>query len=226
MSDRRWLTALSRFGARHVDGVVVPSETMATELSVTNTVVPFGIDAEMFRPIPRAEARERVGWDPDGTYVLFPYESTRPEKDYPRARRIVDACPVDAELKQVSGVDYAEMPYYMNASDALLVTSRRESGPMVVKEAAACNLPVVSTDVGFVERTLTDVDNSFVTDSDATLVSSLNDVLASGARSNGRDVLDGLDLDVMGEQLVDVYERVLEERGGRASLPSPRSVTR
>jgi len=103
MSDRRWLTALSRFGARHVDGVVVPSETMATELSVTNTVVPFGIDAEMFRPIPRAEARERVRWDPDGTYVLFPYESTRPEKDYPRARRIVDACPVDAGLKQVSG---------------------------------------------------------------------------------------------------------------------------
>ncbi|SFR88890.1 Glycosyl transferases group 1 [Halomicrobium zhouii] len=226
MSDRRWLTALSRFGARRADGVVVPSDAMAAELSVNNAVVPFGIDAEMFRPIPRDEARERVGWDPDGTYVLFPYESTRPEKDYPRARRIVEGCTADAELKQVSGVDYEEMPYYMNASDALLVTSQRESGPMVVKEAAACNVPVVSTGVGFVERTLTDVDNSFVADSDATLTSSLDDVLASDARSNGRAVLDGLGLDAMGEQLLGVYERVLDERGERAALPSPRSVTR
>lgn len=221
MSDRSWLTALSQFGARCADEVVVPSSEMADELSRSSTVVPFGIDTDMFRPIPQSEARERVGWDPGANCVLFPYESGRPEKDYPRARRIIDALDVDANLKQVSGVDYELMPYYMNASDALLVTSKRESGPMVVKEAAACNVPVVSTNVGFVDRTLADVDRSYVCDSDAELARSLRTVLERGERSNGRDVLDGLDVDAMGERLVEVYRRALSGRGRRHSVISP-----
>ena len=224
MSDRRWLTAISRFGARYADGVVVPSREMASALPEDNDVVPFGIDADLFRPIPRSEARDRLGWDRDGSYVLFPYKSSRPEKDYPRARRIVDEVGRDAELVQVTDADYEEMPYYLNASDALLVTSRRESGPMVVKEAAACNVPVVSTDVGFVDRTLADVRNSFVRDSDAELASALRTVLQGDARSNGREVLDGLGLDVMGERLLDVYRRVLTERGRGESLPASRST--
>jgi len=211
MSDRRWLTAISRFGARRADAVVLPSRAMGPVVGTDRVVVPFGIDTDLFRPIPRDEARERVGWDRDGSYVLFPYKRDQPEKNFERARRIADRVGVDAELRQVSGVDYAEMPLYLNASDALLVTSHRESGPMVVKEAAACNVPVVSTDVGFARRTLADVDNSFVADSDVGLTDSLADVLTSDGRSNGRDVLDGLGLDVMGERLLDVYDRALDE---------------
>ncbi len=218
MSDRRWLTAISRFGARRADATVVPSRRMASALPEDGTVVPFGIDTDLFRPMPRAEARERVDWDRDGTYVLFPYERSRPEKDYPRARRVVDAVRADAELVELTDADYEEMPYYLNASDAVLVTSRRESGPMVVKEAAACNVPVVSTDVGFVRRTLADVDGSYVRESDGELAFALNAVIESGERSNGREVLDGLGLDVMGERLVDVYQRALDGRS-RAKHP-------
>lgn len=209
MSDRRWLSEISRFGARHADAVVLPSEAMAADLGHEHSVIPFGIDTEKFRPIPRAAARERVGWDPEGRYVLFPYKTNRPEKDYPRAQEIVDRLDVEAELKQISDVPYELMPYYLNASDALLITSTRESGPMVVKEAASCNVPVVSTDVGFVRRTLSDVEPSTVADSDDRLVATLEEIVRAGARSNGREAVDGLSLDVMGERLLDVYQRAV-----------------
>lgn len=208
MSDRRWLTTLSKVGARGADEVVLPSSAMASAVDCDHTVVPFGIDLERFRPIPQEVARDRLGWELDETVVLFPYDTTRPEKDYPRAESVVEEAAVDADLRTVTDVPYEKMPYYMNACDALLMTSTRESGPMVVKEAAACNLPVVSTDVGFVRDTLEDVDNSAVCRSDRELVDGLERVL-EGGRSDARDSVDGLGLATMGERLVDVYERAL-----------------
>src|SRR5215218_5643285 len=48
-------------------------------------VLPVGIDVHRFRPIPRAEARARIGLDPDGPYLLFPHDPSRPLKRHDRA---------------------------------------------------------------------------------------------------------------------------------------------
>jgi len=55
---------------------------------------------------------------------------------------------VRAQLHYMRGVSNAEVPLWMNASHALLLTSAHEGSPTVVKEALACGLPVVSVDVG------------------------------------------------------------------------------
>ena len=204
---RPWLTALSRMGARGADAVVLPSRACAAAVPGEHPVVPFGVDLDRFRPVDRTEARERVGWDTDERVVLFPYEPTRPEKDYGRARRAVEAADADADLRVLTGVPHEEMPLYMNASDAVLVTSKREVGPMVVKEAAACNVPVVSTDVGFVRETLAGVSNSAVCADESALVDGLEAVLDGERRSDGREAVDGLGVDRMGERLAAVYRR-------------------
>ena len=215
MSDRRWLTELSRFGARHADATVLPSEAMRPALDGNGEQfhVPFGVDLDRFRPVDRETARERVGWETDRPVVLFPYDGTRPEKGYDRARRVVERADVDADLRTITGVPHEEMPDYMNASDVLLVASDRESGPMVVKEAAACNLPVVSTDVGFVRRTLSGVSHSYVRTDEAGLAAALEAAVEGPRRSDARAALEGLDLETMGERLVDVYERAIDGRG-------------
>lgn len=210
MGERGWLDRWSRFAARHSDAVVVPSARLARELDGPHELIPFGVDTDLFRPIDRERARERVGWDPERRHVLFPYDPDRSVKDYPRAARLVGRLPDDVALQTVSGVPYEEMPHYMNASDALLVTSERESGPMVVREAAACNVPVVSTDVGFVADVLAGVENCHVADADDDLVAALESVLADGGRSDGRTAVDSLGLDRMAERLVDTYRRALD----------------
>ena len=209
MSDRSWLRSLSRFGARRADAAIVPSRPMARELEAPHELIPFAVDTDLFRPIPRAEARERVGWETDRPIALFPYDRDRAVKDFPRARRLVERADVDLELRPVTGVEYEAMPYYMNASDVLLVASNRESGPMVVKEAAACNLPIVSTDVGFVRETIGGVRNCTVSDDDTDLIAGLETAVAGG-RSDGRAVVDGLGMETLGERLRAVYDRVLD----------------
>ncbi|WP_435363070.1 glycosyltransferase family 4 protein [Haloarchaeobius sp. DYHT-AS-18] len=209
MSDMTWLRALSQYSARLADEVVLPSQAMAPQLSTDYTHVPFGVDTDQFRPIPRAEARKHVGWSQDETVALFPYETSRAEKDFDRARRVVERADADVTLRSLSGVNYAEMPYYMNASDLLLLTSTRESGPMTVKEAAACNLPVVSTDVGFVRDVVGDVEHCTVSDADPDLTAAVEQVAATGARSDGRQSEELVSHEEMADRLVSVYESAL-----------------
>ena len=217
MSENGWLPRLSTTVASQADAVILPTKAMAANYFGEYSLIPFGVDTELFRPIPQQEARERIGWDSDVPVVLFPYDTSRDVKDFARAKRIVERADVDADLRAVSGVSHDKIPYYMNASDLLLVSSKREAGPMVVKEAAACNLPIVSTDVGFVREVLDGVSNSTVSDSDRELASGVEDVLDRRERSDGRTAIDGLSVDEMADAIVDVYDRVLAERGSKVT---------
>jgi len=114
-----------------------------------------------------------------------------------------------AVLHAVTGVPHEEMPTHMNAADALLLTSKREGSPNSVKEAMACNLPVVATDVGDVADRLRDVTPSHVCRSDAELVDGLVDVLDRGVPSNGRAAIEPLGLERMAARIRDVYENAL-----------------
>ncbi|WP_144905698.1 glycosyltransferase family 4 protein [Halobellus captivus] len=209
MGSSRWLDALSAWTARQCDAVVAPSPAIAARLDCDHHLVPFGVDTDLFEPIPQHEAREQVGWDPDEHVVLFPYPPRRTVKNYPLAERVVAQLPDNVVLKTMWGVPYEKVPVYMNASDTVLVTSRRESGPMVVKEATACGVPVVSTDVGFVADVLEDVPQSFVCSSEAELVEGLRAALtAETSESPSREITH--DLDRMGDQLLRVYHDVLD----------------
>jgi len=202
--------AVSRWCARFSDAVILPSSVMSQRLKPEHTVIPFGVDSAVFRPMDRTTARNQIGWSETANIVLFPYAKNREVKNFPKAQRVVESADIDIELKQMSDVRHEKMPLYMNASDVLLLTSGRESGPMVVKEAVLCNLPVVSTDVGFVGEVLSDVSNSYVCDSESEMADRLDEILKKGARSEGRErLIDEIGLERMGERLFRVYERVL-----------------
>jgi glycosyltransferase involved in cell wall biosynthesis len=109
-------------------------------------VLPTGIDTDRFRPIPRAEARAALGLDPAGRYLLFPADPARAEKRHDRARALADA--EDAELLAYDATPPERVPLYINAAQAVVITSEREGFGLAVLEALACDVPVLSTDVG------------------------------------------------------------------------------
>ena len=212
MGEAGWLKTISRVAASRSDAVIAPSRPVerAVEASTPTYRIPFGVDTDRFRPVDREAARAELGWETDGQVVLFPYPPSREVKNYPLAASVVESLPTDADLRTMSGVPHERVPLHMNASDAVLVTSKRESGPMVVKEAAACNVPVVASDVGFVREVLSDVARSHVCETEAEFVDALEAVLRDGGRADGRDRIDGLGLERMGDRIRDVYAAVLD----------------
>jgi len=213
MGYSKRLDAITRFGIAGADAVVAPSQSVARNVAAPTDLVPFGVDTERFQPMDQAAARAELGWDEEENVVLFPYHPDRDVKDYPRAERVVAATDPDARLEWVAGVPHDEVPVYMNAADAVLVTSKRESGPMVVKEAAACNVPVVSTDVGFARDVLAGVRHSDVADDDDELADALSRALDADTPADGRDRIDVLGVERMAEKLEGVYRRELARRG-------------
>ena len=94
--------------------------------------------------IPREEARRRLGLDPAGRYLLFPHDPARPLKRADRAREVAG----EHRLLIMGRVPPEEVPYWINASNAVLVPSQDEGFGLSVLEALACDVPAFGTPVG------------------------------------------------------------------------------
>jgi len=129
-----------------------------------SAVLPCGPDLGRFRRMPREEARRQLGLDPDGRYLLFPANPTRPEKRHDRAAELADAC--NAELLTGGSIDPDEMPLWVNAANAVLVTSDYEGLGMICIEALACRVPVLSTPVGIAPFVLDGIEGTLCAEYD------------------------------------------------------------
>jgi glycosyltransferase involved in cell wall biosynthesis len=109
-------------------------------------VLPCGADLSRFEPRPRRDARDRLGLDPTVRYLFFPADPERPEKRFERAQRVADAAGV--ELLTGGGIEPADMCDWINASDAVLVTSEYEGFGLICLETLACDVPLLTTPVG------------------------------------------------------------------------------
>jgi teichuronic acid biosynthesis glycosyltransferase TuaC len=111
-----------------------------------SAVLPCGPDLRRFNPLPKGEARDKLGLEPTGRYLLFPADPERPEKRHDRAAKLAAAC--EAQLLTGGAIEPEQMPLWINAANAVLVTSDYEGFGMVTVEALACEVPVLSTPVG------------------------------------------------------------------------------
>jgi glycosyltransferase involved in cell wall biosynthesis len=212
----RLLQAICRHAARRADAIIIVSEHMRSLLGRHRTpvhVFPSGIDFSLFRSIPRDEARRRLGLPADRHLILFAGNPASARKRHGLAQAAVDVLSrtLPAELVVTWGVSHDDMPYYMNACDAMVFTSSQEGSPNVVKEALACDLPVVSVAVGDVPTRLAGVANCEVVpdDAPATIAAALERVLRTGARSTGRRAVQDLDENAIARGVIGVYRSVL-----------------
>jgi teichuronic acid biosynthesis glycosyltransferase TuaC len=121
-----------------------------------SAVLPCGPDLQRFGPQPRAEARRALDLDPDGRFLFFPANPSRPEKRHARAVELAKAC--EADLLTGGSIEPDQMPLWINAANAVLVTSDYEGFGMAAIEALACEVPVLSTPVGIAPYALGGID--------------------------------------------------------------------
>ncbi len=207
-------------------GFFVDERTIVAEALRTNLwsaeLIPMGVDLELFRPIDRLEARERLGLDPHRKYVMFVANPDNKRKRFDLARAAVEQLAANdptVELCPVYKVQHELVPVYMNAGNALVLTSDHEASPCVIKEAMACNLPIASVDCGDVRERITGVDGCFLCDRTVDdIATKLRLALDHPGPSGGREAVKGLSMESTAQQTIAVFTRAARKhRRRRAS---------
>jgi glycosyltransferase involved in cell wall biosynthesis len=211
---------LKRFVARRVDAVIVVAEHLRAPLNRPDAVyLPAGVDLDLFVPMETGEARNRIGLRADRRYLLFPSSPGRVEKRYGLARQAVEILKQtaheaqDVELIALDNIPHERVPLYMNASELMVMTSAFEASPVTIREALACNVPVVSTDVGDAHVILDGVQNCRVVEADPPRIAeALRATLSGPRRIQSRDRMQRYALSAGVERLVDLYRELVRRK--------------
>jgi teichuronic acid biosynthesis glycosyltransferase TuaC len=208
--------AVFRQLARAAAATITNSEAMERVLPPSrrrrNHVIPTGVDLARFQPVDRLSARRRLGWPPDEQCVLFAANPRLGVKNYALAesvcRRAAEVVP-RLRLRVASGLAPSEMPLWMSAADVLLLTSRSEGSPNVVKEAMASELPIVSTPVGDVPERLRGLPGCFVRPAEEQpLADAVVEAMRHGRVPEARVAVASLSLERVARRIAKVYEAV------------------
>ncbi len=191
--------------------IIVKSKDMYNDLGISKArIVPNGVNLDLFKEMDQNECRMSLGWDTHKKHVLFPANPSRQEKDFPLAKGSVDMLGSDVELHVFENVDHQETPRFFNAANVVLLTSKWEGSPNVIKEALACCVPIVTTNVGDVSERLDGVNGCFVaqTRNQEDMAVLLRKALQFEGRTQGREKLlsDGLDNRHVAEKLISIYK--------------------
>lgn len=204
----------SKILCRTVKRVIVKSENIGKYLKLKSyDVIPNGVDFKVFKLNPIFNKKE-IGLNEFEKYILFAGTNDRNEKRYSLAFESVNKLKkngVNVDLLILKGISQEKFVEYLNVADVLLLTSYHEGSPNVVKEALACNLPVVSVDVGDVRERIEGVDNCYIADDNPEDIShKINLILKSGKRSNnGREKISDLSINIIAELINKIYRNIL-----------------
>lgn len=211
-----WVGWLCKRLAPLVDAYTVTSQEHAGQIGRDDAhIIPCGIDTELLRPIPMAEARAALDLDPTKKLVLFAAD-LRPEKRLDVAQAAMSLLHkrgIDADLMVVTNQPHGKMPLFMNACNVMVLTSDAEGSPQTIKEAMACNLPIVSVDVGDVVEVIEGVEGCYLCErTPEDVAAKLAEALARGQRTHGRQAVTELSLDHIAQRMLDLYAKVLQAR--------------
>ena len=200
-----------RFFIKHVwDRTLVKSQRTADQLCLDLPVIPNGVNLKQFSIVDQQSARESCGFEKGKKYIIWCSHPSRSEKRFSLAQEAVSLLHDDGViLYPVYDRPHEDVVRYMCAADALLLTSVSEGSPNVIKEAMACNCPIVSTDVGDVRWITQDVEGTYVAEHDnpETICDCLRRVLRFNKRTNGRDAImqKGLSSKCIAERIIALY---------------------
>jgi teichuronic acid biosynthesis glycosyltransferase TuaC len=206
---------LSKIASRNsAANIFVSKKTMKLMPTGNSFFIPCGVDFKIFYQMDRRTAKQKLDLNDEVKYILFSSGFENKVKNYPLAKKAVSILTVKTgeiiELLELKKYNREEVALLMNAVDVALLTSSAEGSPQFIKESMACNLPIVSTDVGDVKEIIGHVDGCYISSFDPyDVAEKLNNAIIFGKKTSGCFEVKKFDIDVIAHEIVDVYKTLL-----------------
>lgn len=178
-------------------------------------IIPNGINKEKFnsRPINRNQSSNFTNGEKT---VLFLGNKADVRKNYPLAEAAVTELNLpDVELVSPYPVSHDDVPTFLKTANVIVVPSLMEGSPNVVKEAMACNCPIVATDIGDVKWVIGDTEGCYVSSFNskdfADKIKLALQFSSSKGRTNGNERIStlGLDSETIANRIIEIYKAAL-----------------
>jgi teichuronic acid biosynthesis glycosyltransferase TuaC len=207
---------INRFFAYHIfDFNIVKSRNLYNHIPKAShiEIIPNGVDFSVFYPVKKTLARQQLNIKEGCKLLLFASNPSRLEKNFTLAKTAFDTLSLEnSELKTVSNLTQDKLNLFYNAADVLLLTSYHEGSPNVIKEAMACNCPIVSTDVGDVKEMMNGINGCEVCSFEyADVAKRIIKVISFGKRTKGRDKVVHIEINTIAMKLIVIYKNLLEK---------------
>lgn len=197
-----------------VNAIVVKSENILKYVYRKNiaSLVPNGVDFNRFKPMDKAECRKLLNLPQNKSIILYLANSEDPRKNYQLLEKSIPHIKKKyVEIINPYPIKNEDFPLYLNACDVFVLTSYNEGSPNVIKEAMACDCPIVSTDVGDVKKVIKGAKGCFLTSFDEIdLADKIDKALLLNTRTSGRKHIDHLREEKIAEKLINIYKSTLK----------------
>ena len=218
-----WQRAVSRLVARRTEPIAV-APVIADSLGVRDAaIIPCAVDLDQFVPVDREDARRALGWPTDGRCILLPAARGDGTKVVRKQVHVFDAMiellrrgSPEVFPASLDGLSREGVSLAMNAADVAVMTSLWEGAPVGVKEALACQTPVVSVVVGDVSDVVHGLPGCAIVPRDpAALAAAVREALRAGRHSRLREAMQVYGRRRIADRVVGVYQRRLAKAASR-----------
>lgn len=179
-------------------------------------VIPCGVDFDLFKPMDREDVRTKMGIKREEKIILFSSSFDNRVKNYPLAKQAIESLNEKVRFIEIKNRTRQEVALMLNAADLLLLTSFSEGSPQIIKEAMACNCPIVATDIGDIKEVITDTKGCYIASFNTQDIAiKINKALTFGNRTNGREKIQHFDNRLIASNIFDIYKKVYKSYYGK-----------
>ena len=200
---------LSNFSSLFLKKIIVVERSMVKKIFFKSDVniIPCGIDLKKFKVLNKSKSRLKLNINLNTKLILFSSNFDNKNKNSKLAINAINKINnnKNISLVELNNMTREQVCLYMNAADLALMTSFQEGSPQFIKEAMACNTPIVSTDVGDVKRLIEGIEGCFI------CTKNINDVSSKILKAleydsvNSRSKLDLISLDKIANKISKIY---------------------
>ena len=178
-------------------------------------ILPCGVDLNECVITDKEIARKELGFLPNKKYILFGGGFDNLRKNYPLLKEGIELLKRDdIEVLEMKGLSRLQISKILSACDLFALPTKSEGSPQALKEAMACNCPIIATDVADIKHLLGDLEGHYICSFDPKDVADkVEKALAFNSRTKGRErIIElGLTNDLVAKKFVEIYEDVLRK---------------
>jgi len=212
MGENSYLILLRILNFLFWNKVIVKTSEMKRKARLRNAdIIPNGVNFKKFTPRIKKECQNKLGWNDNEYHILFAADPNRKEKNYKLVENALKLLKIpNIRIHHLGKVDHDKIVIWMNACDVLLLTSFYEGSPNVIKEAMACCIPIVTTDVGDVREIISDTEGCYICTYQPTDVAEkIRKAIAFNSKTKGRQNIKHLDSTTIAEKIITLYQQLI-----------------